>query len=81
MQREIKSVWISMDDDIPEFNYVVLVWDGFAIMQACLLSRANGERYFSIDTLQIGQYKIYACPYKNITHWMALPELPICNEK
>lgn len=68
--------WIPIDKGIPEFGEFVLIWNGWAIMQAALSSQANGLEYWVVRTLQIGQFKVYRLPYEDVTHWHPSLEVP-----
>lgn len=62
-----KSVWISVDERLPENEQTVLTIDTEGEMQVCFYETA----WEGIFQQCHGLVKIY-----NITHWMPLPEPP-----
>lgn len=62
-----KSVWISVDERLPENEQMVLTIDTEGEMQVCFYETA----WEGIFQQCHGLVKIY-----NITHWMPLPEPP-----
>jgi hypothetical protein len=59
--------WISVNDRIPEDRVYVLVYNGSYFSITCYLSEYGYHEWSHDDD----EYD-----YKNITHWMILPEPP-----
>lgn len=63
--------WISIEDELPEIEKTVLVY--------CFHEYYDGKDHF-IDMgyrNQSGIYDVHGSPVQpEITHWMALPEIP-----
>lgn len=69
----ISDGWIDVKDEKPEYEEMVLAWNGIAI-KACVYKEWN--KSFARWTESYGDERVYIVSYSDITHWKRISPPP-----